>query len=97
MKLNKEKLEKLTVDLRHQEPRLASEQLAGFDGAARCLDKCRASLLGKAGDYTFGCPMDQAFFSGSGINKEEFKDFVAGGASDDEVEAWIEEHAHARA
>ena len=97
MNLNKEKLKPLTTDLREQEPRSANLKLAGYGGAARCLDKCRASLLGCEGEYMFGCPMDQQFFREAGINKEEFRAFVASGASDDEVESWIQEHSRAGA
>lgn len=95
MKANNEALELLAKDLRKQDPRPADEKLAGFSMAARCLDKCRASILGWQGDFTYGCPMDQQFLNGAGIDKSEFQDFVATGASDEEVEQWIEEHAHA--
>lgn len=91
--MNEQKVKSLARDLRKEEPRHASEQLAGFEGAARCLDKCRASLVGWQGDYRYGCPLDQMFFDEAGIDKIEFKNFVAGGASDDEVEQWLKEHA----
>jgi hypothetical protein len=54
--MNEEKLKGLAKDLRNEEPRYASKELAGFQGAARCLDKCRASLLGWQGEYQYGCP-----------------------------------------
>jgi hypothetical protein len=37
--------------------------------------------------------MDQQFLSSAGIDKEDFKQFVATGASDEEVAEWIQEHA----
>jgi hypothetical protein len=86
-------LEKLARDLRKEEPRYANDELAGFKGAARALDKCRATLLGWNGDYTYGCPLDQMFFHEAGINADEFKTLVATGASDDEVETWLRERA----
>ena len=91
--MNEQKLKGLAKDLRNEEPRHMSARLAGFEGAARCLDKCRATLLGCNGEFRFGCPMDQMFFQEAGIEKEEFKDFVATGASDEEVEQWLNEHA----
>jgi hypothetical protein len=97
MKPNKEALEVLAKDLRKEEPRRASERLAGYEMAARCLDKCRASLLGWQGDFTYGCPMDRQFLNEAGLDVNEFKDFVATGASDEEVAEWIEEHAQATA
>lgn len=95
MKTNNEALELLAKDLRKQEPRPPDERLGGFQMAARCLDKCRASLLDRQGDFTYGCPMDQQFFQEAGVDRNEFKDFVATGASDEEVAQWIEEHAQA--
>jgi hypothetical protein len=40
--------------------------------------------------------MDQMFFEEAGIGKQEFKSFVATGASDREVEEWLKEHAKVR-
>jgi len=91
--MNEAKLKTLAKDLRKEEPRHVSKRLAGFDGAARCLDKCRATLLGWNGEFQYGCPMDQMFFQEAGIGKEDFKNFVATGASDSEVEHWLKEHA----
>lgn len=91
--MNEQKLKTLAKDLRKQEPSHVSKRIAGFEGAARCLDKCRATLLGWNGEFNYGCPMDQMFFEEAGINKDEFKNFVATGASDDEVEQWLKEHA----
>jgi Domain of unknown function (DUF5069) len=88
--MNEQKLKGLAKDLRKEEPRHMSMRLAGFEGAARCLDKC---LLGCNGEFRYGCPMDQMFFQEAGIENEQFKDFVATGASDDEVEQWLTEHA----
>src|SRR5688572_8585161 len=91
--MNEQKLKELAMDLRKEEPRHASQRLAGFEGAARCLDKCRATLLGWNGDFQYGCPMDQMFFEEAGIDKDEFKMCVDTGASDKEVELWLKEHA----
>ena len=97
MEPNLDKVERLARDLRKEEPRPANETLAGYPLAARCLDKCRASLMNWQGDFIYGCPMDQEFFRESGIDKHEFLDFVATGANDQEVERWIQEHAPAQA
>jgi hypothetical protein len=58
--------------------------------AARTLDKCRATLAGTAGEYHFDCPLDNLFFAFVEISAESFKNFVASGASDEEVATWIE-------
>jgi hypothetical protein len=80
-------------DLRHQEPRDPEEKLGGFRLAARFLDKCRATLAGMAGDFAYGCPMDRSFLEAAGIGVEEFKAFVATGATDEEVDRFIREQA----
>jgi hypothetical protein len=94
MEKNLEKVKEQARDLRNEEPRSPSEELAGFPGGARCLDKCRATLVGWQGDFTYACPMDQKFLNAAGIDANELKSFVATGASDSEVAAWIEEHSH---
>ena len=90
-----EKVRDQARDLRTQEPRGAGEELAGLPMARRTLDKCRASLVGLEGDFRFGCPMDQEFFTEAGVQQDEFKDFVATGASDEEVAGWLQERRKA--
>ena len=94
MQTDIEAVKRQAKDLRKQEPRSPNDQLGGFRLAARCLDKCRATLAGTQGDFAYGCPMDQQFLLNAGIDQEEFKNFVATGASDEQVADWIEEHAH---
>jgi hypothetical protein len=94
MQQDLEAVKRLAKDLNHEEPRSPEQQLGGYPFAARCLDKCRATLVGTQGDFTYGCPMDQKFLNAAGIGAEDFKGFVASGASDPEVGQWIEEHAH---
>ncbi len=93
---NLEKVKQLTRDLRQEEPRSSYEELGGEAHAARTLDKARATLAGTNGEYQFGCPMDQRFFAETGIDMQEFEEFVATGASDDEVGQWIQQHSSAQ-
>jgi Domain of unknown function (DUF5069) len=95
MKENLEKVKRLARDLRKEEPRSPDEELGGFELAARCIDKCRATIVGWQGEFMYGCPMDRQFLDASGIAAEELKEFVATGASDQEVADWIQQHAHA--
>jgi hypothetical protein len=90
---NLEAVKKLAKDLRREEPRDPSERLGGLEKAARCLDKCRATLVGQQGDFIYGCPMDRSFLDKAGVGVEEFKQFVATGANDAEVENWLQERA----
>jgi hypothetical protein len=57
------------------------------------LDKCRATLNGTNGEYHFNCPLDNIFLGFAGINADELKNFVATGATDEEVGSWIQAHA----
>jgi hypothetical protein len=91
-----EKVKTVAKDLRKSEPSAPDQELAGFPLAARCLDKCRAELVGWQGEYKFNCPMDQEFLNDAELTAEDFKSFVATGASDEEVASWLKEHAHAR-
>jgi len=57
------------------------------------LDKCRAVINGTNGEYHFNCPLDQRLLGFTKINADEFKDYVATGASDEEVGEWIRTHS----
>ena len=96
MTTNLDKLTPLALDLSKAFPRSPRETLAGYVVAARALDKCRAVLAGTDDGYIFNCPLDQLFFGFTGIDAEAFKAFVATGATDAEVAAWITEHAQPR-
>jgi hypothetical protein len=91
-----EKLHLLAKDLTKSYPRSPRELLAGYVIAARALDKCRSVLAGSAGEYHSGCPVDNMFLNFAEIAYEDFKAFVATGATDAEVEAWIQEKAKPR-
>ena len=86
----------LAKDLSHEFPRSPRETLGGYVLAGRTLDKCRATLVGTNGEYHFDCPLDNFFFSFAEIVADEFKAFVATGASDEEVAQWVEEKAKKR-
>jgi len=81
------------LDLSKESPRSPKVVLGGYAIAARTLDKCRAEIAGTIDDYIYGCPLDQTFFNFTGISSEDFKEFVATGADDEVVAAWIEENA----
>jgi hypothetical protein len=92
---NLEKVRVLARDLRDDKefPRSPRETLADFVLAARCVDKCRAELVGWQGEYHSNCPLDQVWLKFAEIDYDEFRSFVASGATDDEISAWIREHA----
>ena len=85
-------MQALAPDLRRVAPRSARAPLGPYGViAARALDKCRAELAGRAGSYHYNCALDRAFFDFTGVDAGEFKQFVATGASDEEVIRWIAE------
>src|ERR1044071_164056 len=98
MKENLERVKLLALDLRDGKnyPRSPRQTLGGYVLAARALDKCRAVLAGVQGEYHSNCPLDQRWLKFAEIQYDAFRDFVASGATDDEVAAWIGEHARKR-
>ncbi|WP_193215012.1 DUF5069 domain-containing protein [Luteolibacter marinus] len=86
-----ETLKSLAPDLSTDVPRSPRATLGGYVIAGRTLDKCRAVLAGTAGEYHFDCPLDRLFFDFTGISSDAFKSKVAGGATDEEMGAWIKE------
>jgi hypothetical protein len=88
-----EKLADLALDLTRDYPRSPRALFAGYVIVGRILDKCRALLNGTAGEYQYNYGMDRVFFEFAGIDADEFRGYVATGASDEEVAEWI----HARA
>jgi hypothetical protein len=92
--MNKERLQSLARDLRKTPPRSPRETLGGFVIGARMLDKARADLLGINGEYNYyPCGLGAYFWKFTGLDPQKFKDYVATGATDKEVDAWIRENA----
>ena len=90
--MQNEKVSALAPDLTKTSPRSPRAPLGIYEVlAARALDKCRAELAGTPGSYHFNCPLDRIFFRFTQIDSEQFKNFVATGATDTEVAAWIEQ------
>ncbi len=80
-------------DLTQHAPRSPRVRLGGFVILPRLLDKCRAELIGKAGDYEYGCSLDRYFLDFVGIDPAALKAEVAKGKGDGELLNWIQTHA----
>jgi hypothetical protein len=80
-------------DLTIHPPRSPRVKLGGFVHLPRLLDKARAAAAGKLGEFVFPCPLDQRFFSFTGIAPESLAAEVAQGRSDTEMLAWVLAHA----
>lgn len=92
---NLDKLKLLAKDFRNEKrfPRSPRETLAGYVLAARAVDKCRAAILGWQGEYHSNCPLDKQWLSFAEIDYKQLREFVATGATDEDIEIWIEENA----
>jgi hypothetical protein len=56
------------------------------------LDKGRAVVAGKNGEYNYACPLDQRFLEFAGIDPQQLKTQIAAGKGDGEILEWIESH-----
>jgi hypothetical protein len=81
------------IDLTQRPPRSARVRLGRYALLPRLLDKCRATLAGKNGEYHYACPLDQHFFKFVGIDPDALKAEVATGKGDGEILEWIEANA----
>ncbi len=80
-----------TPDLTKLPPRSPRVRLGGYVILPRCLDKGRATVAGKNGEYHYACPLDQRFLEFVGIDPDQLKKEL--NQSDSEVLAWIEKNA----
>jgi len=53
------------------------------------LDKGRATIAGKNGEYHYNCPMDQRFTNFVGLDANALKEQLATGKGDGEILEWI--------
>jgi hypothetical protein len=76
-------------DLAKFPPRSPRTRLGGFAQLPRLIDKARAVAAGKGGEFHYNCPVDQRFFSFTGVNPEAFMEHVKAGKSDSELLAFV--------
>ena len=56
------------------------------------LDKGRAELVGKSGEYHYNCPLDQRILEFLGVEAEALKAELAAGKGDGQILEWIREN-----
>ena len=76
-------------DLTSRPPRSPRTRLGGYALLPRMLDKGRAELVGKNGEFHYNCPLDQNLLSFIGIDAEALKAELATGKGDGEILEWI--------
>ena len=57
------------------------------------LDKGRATVTGKHGEYHYACPLDHRFLDFVGIKPDALKKQLADGKGDTEILQWIQKNA----
>ena len=78
------------MDLTRQVPRSPYEALGGCFMMARTIDKARASLAGKLGEYNYDCPLDQQLFKFLEIDANPLLEAVRASSDDEGVLAWVQ-------
>jgi hypothetical protein len=79
-------------DLTRHPPRSPRSRLGGYVHLPRLIDKARAVLAGKAGEFHYNCPLDQRFFAFTGIDHEVFLAEIKSGKTDGELLAYVTAH-----
>ncbi len=77
-------------DLTKRPPRSPRVRLGGYAILPRMLDKGRATVAGRNGEFHYNCPLDQHFVNFAGINPDAMKEQLAAGKSDAEILAWVQ-------
>jgi hypothetical protein len=76
-------------DLTQHPPRSVRVRLGGYAHLCRLLDKTRAVIAGKGGDYKYNCPLDQRFFAFTGISADEMLAEIKTGKTDVQILEWV--------
>lgn len=77
-------------------PRSGRDMLGGYAWLARLADKARAEQAGTHADYVAYCPLSQGFLKAAGVSQADFDTLVQGGASDEDLVAYFDQHVTAQ-
>jgi hypothetical protein len=81
------------TDLTQRPPRSPRSRLGGYALLPRMLDKGRATLAGKNGEYHFDCPLDQHILNFAGLHAKKLLAELKTGKGDGEILDWINANA----
>jgi hypothetical protein len=76
-------------DLTQRPPRSARVRLGGYVILPRMLDKGRATLAGRNGEYHYNCPLDQHWVKFAGVDPDALLAELKKGKGDGEMLDWI--------
>ena len=82
-----------TPDLTNRSPRSPRVRLGGYVILPRMIDKGRATIAGRHGEYNYACPMDQRLLEFAGIGAEALKKLLAADKGDGEILEWIQSNS----
>jgi hypothetical protein len=81
------------TDLTQRPPRSFRVRLGGYVILARMLDKGRATLVKKNGEYTYNSTTDQRLVQFLGFDPEALLKELAAGEGDGEILEWVQAHS----
>jgi len=82
-----------STDLTQRPPRSFHVRLGGFVILARMLDKGRATLANKNGEYKYNSGTDQHLVKFLGFDPEALLKELGAGKGDGEILAWVQSHS----
>ena len=83
-------------DLRQRPPRSPRCHLGGYVTLPRMLDKGRATIMGKNGEFIYDAPFDQHVINFLGFDPAALLEELATGKADGEILGWIEANSKHR-
>src|SRR6202522_1420826 len=81
------------IDLTQRPPRSFRVRLGNYVVLARMLDKGRATLAGKNGEYVYNSPTDQHLVKFLGFDPDALLKKLATGKGDGEMLEWVQAHS----
>ncbi|HUA38080.1 MAG TPA: DUF5069 domain-containing protein [Candidatus Sulfopaludibacter sp.] len=81
------------IDLTQRPPRSFRVRLSNYVVLARMLDKGRATLAGKNGEYIYNSPTDQRLVQFLGFDPDALLKQLATGKGDGEMLEWVQAHS----
>jgi hypothetical protein len=81
------------IDLNQRPPRSPRVRLGGYVILPRSIDKARAKVAGKLGEYVFPGPLDKRLFEFLQLDPETFFSEVKNGKGDWEILEWVNQSA----
>jgi hypothetical protein len=81
------------IDLTQRPPRSFRVRLGNYVVLARMLDKGRATLAGKNGEYIYNSPTDQRLVQFLGFDSHTLLEKLATGKGDGEMLEWVQAHS----